>query len=254
MKIAIITGASSGLGGEYLRYIAENGSDIDEVWMIARRADRLEKLAEAYKDKKKLVPFPLDLTSYDSYEIFRKRLEETKPEIGILVNNAGFGTLGDFDEQELAVQTRMVDLNNRALTAMTLASLPYMKKGDYVVNVCSIAAFAPNPRMTVYCSTKAYVYSFSKSLRFELKKKGINVLAACPGPMDTEFLPTAGIAKGSSHTFDTLPRCNPRTVAEKSLKYAARGRGKYTPKVFYKFYHLLTKLLPHSIVMHMSKT
>ena len=181
-------------------------------------------------------------------------LESEKPEIKILVNNAGFGTLGDFDTMDMATQTRMVDLNNRALTAVTLSALPYMTKGSFVINVCSIASFAPNPRMTVYCSTKAYVLSFSKSLRFELKKKGINVLALCPGPMDTEFLPSAGIEKGSSHTFDTLPRVNPEMAAEQSLYYASRGRGIYTPRVFFKFYRVMAKLLPHGLVMHFSKT
>jgi len=155
---------------------------------------------------------------------------------------------------EMHTQTRMIDLNNRAMTAVTSVALPFMTRGSFVINVCSIASFAPNPRMTVYSSTKAYVLSFSKSLRFELKKKGINVLALCPGPMDTEFLPAAGIAKGASHTFDTLPRVQPAMAAERSLRAAAKGRGIYTPRAFFKLYRLLAKLLPHGLVMHMSKT
>lgn len=253
MKIAIVTGASSGLGQEYVRKIAEGYTDIEEIWVIARRTERLEALKEKFGDKK-IFPISLDLTKHESYVTLSEMLESEKPEIKILVNNAGFGTLGDFDTMDMATQTRMVDLNNRALTAVTLSALPYMTKGSFVINVCSIASFAPNPRMTVYCSTKAYVLSFSKSLRFELKKKGINVLALCPGPMDTEFLPSAGIEKGSSHTFDTLPRVNPEMAAEKSLYYASRGRGIYTPRVFFKFYRVMAKLLPHGLVMHFSKT
>ncbi len=253
MKIAIVTGASSGLGEEYLKCLACGYPEIEEIWIVARRADRLEKLAESYKEKR-IVPFPLDLTDTDSFEKMKMKLENEKPDVKILINNAGFGTLGSFSEQELSSQTRMIDLNNRALTAITLITLPYMNKGSFVLNVCSIAAFAPTARMSVYCSTKSFVYSFSKALRFELKSKGINVLAACPGPMDTEFLPAAGINKGSSHTFDTLPRCNTAKVAKYSLKKAAKGCGKYTPTLFYKFYRLLAKILPHSVVMHMSKT
>ena len=253
MKIALVTGASSGLGEEYVRVIAEQHNDIEEIWVIARRTDRLEDLKKKYPHKK-IFPISLDLTKHESYETLSSMLESEKPEIKILVNNAGFGTLGNFDTMDMNTQTRMVDLNNRALTAVTSISLPYMKKGSFAVNVCSIASFAPNPRMTVYCSTKAYVLSFSKSLRFELKKKGINVLAVCPGPMDTEFLPAAGIEKGSSRTFDTLPRVNPAMAAEKSLYYASKGRGIYTPRVFFKFYRFLAKVLPHGIVMHMSKT
>ena len=253
MKIAIVTGASSGLGEEYLKCLVNEYPELEQIWIIARRAERLEKLAENYKEKK-IVPFPLDLTDFDSFEKIRIKLEAEKPDVRILVNNAGFGTLGKFDEQDLFSQTRMIDLNNRALTGITSLVLPYMNGGSFIVNVCSIAAFAPTSRMSVYCSTKSYVYSFSKALRFELKSRGINVLAACPGPMDTEFLPAAGINKGASHTFDTLPRCNTKKVAKRSLKKAAKGHGKYTPTLFYKFYHLLAKILPHAVVMHMSKT
>lgn len=253
MKIAIVTGASSGLGEEYVRVLSQSYDEIEEIWVIARREERLQKLKERFPEKK-IFPIAMDLTQNESYAALREMLESEKPEVRVLINNAGFGTLGDFDTMEMHTQTRMVDLNNRAMTAVTSVALPFMAKGSFVINVCSIASFAPNPRMTVYCSTKAYVLSFSKSLRFELKKKGINVLALCPGPMDTEFLPAAGIEKGASHTFDTLPRVNPAMAAERSLRYAAKGRGIYTPRVFFKFYRFLAKVLPHGIVMHMSKT
>lgn len=253
MKIAIVTGASSGLGQEYVKALAKENTELEEIWVIARRADRLEALITACPTVR-IWPLALDLTENESYETLRQALEAEKPEVKVLINNAGFGTLGNFDTMEMITQTRMVDLNNRALTAVTAVTLPYMKKGSFVINVCSIASFAPNPRMTVYCSTKAYVLSFSKSLRFELKPRGINVLAVCPGPMDTEFLPAAGIAKGASHTFDTLPRVNPAMAASRSLRMAAKGRGIYTPRLFFKFYRVLAKILPHGLVMHMSKT
>lgn len=134
MKIAIITGASSGLGEEYVKCVANGCADIDEIWAIARREERLRALSDRYPGKK-IVPVPLDLTDYDSYDALEKRLAEYKPEVGILINNAGFGTLGNFDTMELHTQARMVDLNNRALTAVTSAVLPYMKKGDFIVNV-----------------------------------------------------------------------------------------------------------------------
>jgi len=253
MKIAIVTGASSGLGQEYVKALTKDYAELDEIWVIARRADRLEALVDAYPSMR-IRPLALDLTEQESYEVLRQTLEAEQPEVKVLINNAGFGTLGNFDTMEMVTQTRMVDLNNRALTAVTAVALRYMKKGSFVINVCSIASFAPNPRMTVYCSTKAYVLSFSKSLRFELKPRGINVLAVCPGPMDTEFLPAAGIGKGASHTFDTLPRVNPAMAATRSLRLAAKGRGIYTPRLFFKFYRVLAKLLPHGLVMHLSKT
>ena len=128
MKIAIITGASSGLGEEYVKCVANGCADIDEIWAIARREERLRALSDRYPGKK-IVPVPLDLTDYDSYAALESRLAEHRPEVGILINNAGFGTLGNFDTMELHSQARMVDLNNRALTAVTSAVLPYMKKG-----------------------------------------------------------------------------------------------------------------------------
>ena len=253
MKIAVITGASSGLGKEYLKHIAGEYPEIEEIWIIARRSERLKALAAEYPAGK-VVAIPLDLTDTDSFGTLASRLEAEKPEIGILVNNAGFGVHGAFDKAELDSQSHMIDLNCRALTAVTRVCLPYMKKSGFIVNVCSIASFAPNAFMAVYCSTKAYVMSFSGALRYELKERGINVLAVCPGPMSTEFLSVAGIEKGTSHAFDTLPRCNPDKVALISLKKAKKGNAVYTPTAFFKFYRLIAKLLPHALVIRLAKT
>jgi short-subunit dehydrogenase len=108
--------------------------------------------------------------------------------------------------------------------------------------------------MTVYSSTKAYVTSFSRGLDYELKARKINVCVVCPGPMDTEFLSVAGIEKGTSHTFDALPRVNPKTMAKKSLIASRKKKSVYTNLVFYKFYRILAKILPHSLVMKMAGT
>ena len=148
----------------------------------------------------------------------------------------------------------MLRLNCEALTVISRMCLPFMGENAEIINTCSIAAFAPNARMAVYSSTKAYIMSFSRALRFELKDKKINVIAVCPGPMDTEFLPVAGIAKGSSNTFDTLPRVNPKKMAEGSLKASKKGKGVYTNRIFYKFYRILAKLLPHSLVVKFCQT
>ena len=252
MNIAVITGASSGLGVEYLKNICEKYTDIQQIWIVARRKDRLQIIANEYPDKN-IVPIELDLTQYESYEKFNQLLLKADAKIKIFVNNAGFGVLGDVGEIDYIKQSGMVDLNCRALTALTAIALRFMQSGSFIVNVCSIASFCPNPRMTVYSSTKAYVKSFSKAIRFENRKKGINILAVCPGPMDTEFLSVAGI-KGNSKTFDLLPYSDPAKVAKNSLIAAEKGRAMYTPGAFYKFYRVLAKLVPHSILMHFSKT
>lgn len=181
---------------------------------------------------KKTFLLPIDLTDYGRYDALRSALEEKQPDVVWLFNNAGFGKLGDYGEIDPRDHYDIANLNCAALSAVTGTVLPYMHAGAHIVNVCSIAAFAPTPRMTVYCSTKAFVYSFSKALRAELRKKQIGVTAVCPGPMDTEFLPVAGI-QGNSKMFNTLPRCNVAEVAEKTVK-AARPQ----PRHLYEQAHL----------------
>lgn len=251
MDIVVITGASAGLGTEFLEQIMRTMPLPDEIWLIARREERLHQLAAAYPQTT-FRCLPLDLQKTESYDRYGHLLAESGAHIRLLINNAGYGKLGEFTNAHVGEQAGMVDLNCRATTAMTALSLPYMQRGSAVLNVCSIAAFAPTPRMTVYCSTKAFVYSFSKSLRRELRSQGINVMAVCPGPMSTEFLDVADIV-GRSKTFQTLPYCNPKKVAAGALKRVYR-RGIYTPHPFYKLYRVLAKLLPHGLVMYMSKT
>lgn len=250
MRIAVITGASSGLGKEYVYKVAKTRKDIDKIWIIARRGERLEQLKNELGDI--ISPFPLDITDTDACEAYKKRLETENVQVDLLINNAGYGKLGDFDEISEKDNTGMVRLNCEALTFMTCATLPYMPNKSEIINTCSIASFAPNTRMAVYCSTKAYVMSLSRCLKSELKKREINVLAVCPGPMDTEFLPVADITAGASKTFDSLPRVDAGTVAEKSLIASKKGKGVYTNRLFYKFYRFVAKVLPHGIVMKMS--
>ena len=147
----------------------------------------------------------------------------------------------------------MTDLNIRAMTLVTRAVLPYMREGAKIVNISSIASFCPNARMTVYSSTKAYVSSFSLGLREELRARKIAVTAVCSGPMDTEFLEIGGIA-GNSKMFKTLPYCDPKKVAAGSYAAVKADRAFYTPRVFFKLYRFLAKLLPSTIVVKLAKT
>ena len=252
MNIAVITGASSGLGWEYAKAIYETRADLDEIWVIARREERLRELQAELG--KKIIPVAFDITDPQSVEDYISLLKEKGATVKLLINNAGFGKLGNFDKLSLQENTAMVRLNCEALTAMTAATLPFMNERSEIINSCSIASFAPNTRMAVYSSTKAYVMSLSRALRLELKNRKINVLAVCPGPMSTEFLSVANIEKGASPTFDMLPRVNPRIMAVKSLKASRRRKAVYKNRVFYKFYRLLAKILPHSIVMKMCGT
>jgi len=256
MSMAIITGASSGLGREYALAACRQHPEIDEFVLIARRPDRLcgvrDEVSGELRPGQKVSIFPADLTKKEDRARLADFLMESGADVKLLINNAGFGLMGDVRELDAERQAEMVSLNCGALTALCSMILPYMSKGSAVINVCSIAAFVPTPRMTVYCSTKAYVLSFSKSLREEMKPHGVNVLAVCPAPMNTEFLALAGI-EGKSRTFDLLPRVQPKEVAEKSLEKAFAGRAVYTNRVLYKLYRVLGKLLPHNWLMKVSK-
>ena len=147
----------------------------------------------------------------------------------------------------------MVDLNCRALTCVTRLCMPYMLDDSLVINVASIAAFAPTPRMSVYAATKSFVLSLSKALHDELRPRGIKVLAVCPGPMETEFWKVANVPEGKSRLIDKLPRVSTPAVAAGSLKAAKRGKLVYTNSFFYKLYRLIGKLLPHGFLMQFTE-
>lgn len=252
MKIAVITGASSGLGTEYAKAVDKMRQDIDEIWLIARREDKLKEVAALLN--KKVRTLKCDITNKDCINEYVSLLKSENAEVKLLINNAGFGKLGYFYEISTEDNAGMIRLNCEALTVMTSVSLPFMKENSEIINTCSIASFAPNSRMAVYSSTKAYVMSFSRALRQELKDRKINVLSVCPGPMETEFLSLAGIGKGDSKTFDTLPRDNAQKVAEHSLKASLKKKAVFADHIFYKFYRFASKVLPTSIVMKMAKT
>ena len=251
MKIAVITGASAGLGREFLRQIPELYPDIEEYWLIARNKERLTDAARDIPRQCRILP--LDLTKDESYAKLGAELEKQSPEVWMLINNSGCGFLGNVGDGELEHQTRMVDLNVRALTAMTNMAVQYMDAGSRILNVSSIASFCPNPRMTVYSATKAYVSSYTVGLSEELKGRGIGVTAVCPGPMDTEFLGIGNI-KGNSKMFEMLPYCDQVKVAGGALRAARNGRTIYTPKLFYKFYRCLAKVTPVKLMVKFTKT
>lgn len=251
MTVAVITGASAGLGREFLAALPELYPEIEEYWLIARRREKLEEAARSVPRQCRI--FPLDLTKDESYRKLAAYAAEIQPDIRLLINNSGCGFLGNVGEGELENQTTMVDLNLKGLTAVTHTLLPYMNFGAAILNVSSIASFCPNARMTVYSAGKAYVTAFTYGIREELKDRGITATAVCPGPMDTDFITLGGI-KGNSKTFDILPYCKPKKVARGALKATRKGKPVYTPKLFYKFYRGVAKLLPTEIVMKMSKT
>ena len=190
MRIAVITGASSGLGREYVRQLAGKFPGIDEIWAVARRKDRLKAL-DALTDVP-VRPVPLDLTLPSSIDTLEKMFRDEQPDIAVLINAAGFGKIGGYSAVSREDLDGMIDLNCRAAVDVTCVSLPYMKRGARILEICSTSAFQPFPYLNVYAASKAFLYRYSRALRFELLGKEISVTAVCPYWIrDTEFIPNA---------------------------------------------------------------
>lgn len=251
MKIAIVTGASSGLGKEFAAEIIEKHQELEEIWLIARRKERLEEIIQKYP-KKTIKAFPLDLGNEESFLELEKTLAEIKPDIKILVSNAGIGTRGVFEEKTMESQLNMVNLNTSGYVAITKLCLPYMKKGSFIVETCSVCSFVPNPSMAVYSGTKAFVLYFSRAIREELKTRGINVCAVCPGNMASEMA-ILSEQKGNKSLVNNLPFLDMKKVASGSLKAAQSGKSVYTPGLFYKLYRVTSKIFPHDLIIPFAK-
>ena len=184
MRIAVITGASAGIGREFV-YAVDRQDSFDEIWVIARRKERLEELRGACKNP--IRPISLDLSSIENVDEYKALLEKEQPEIAILVNAAGCGVFGPFAEKDLKKQLGSAQLNALSLTAMCHVSLPYMRAGSSIINMGSNSAWQPVPYQAVYGASKSYVLSFSRALGRELRSDGVHVMCVCPGWIKTEF-------------------------------------------------------------------
>lgn len=243
MKIAVITGASSGMGREFV-YAFDREESFDELWVIARREDRLIELGG--KCRARVRPIVLDLGRRESFEEYRALLERERPEISLLVNAAGFGLFGVFEEMDMARQLDIIDLNSRALTAMCHISLPYMTRGSRIVNMGSMSSWQPVPYINVYGASKAYVLSFSRALGVELKGRGISVMAVCPGWIQTEFFSHA-IHDDTVNYFNRYYTA--QQVVEKAVRDLKKGRSVSILGFPERMQARLVKLLPTSFVM-----
>lgn len=178
MKTAIITGASAGLGLQFVIQLQKYFPQLDEVWLIARSEDKLFEASKFLKNISVRL-LSLDLCSETDLDIFEELVKQNAPNIKLLVNNAGCGFLGNIGEACYKNHTRMIDLNIRALTSVTNICLPFVAEGGRIINISSIASFCPNPRMTVYSASKSFVSAFSRGLGEELKERKIKVTAVC---------------------------------------------------------------------------
>ncbi len=247
MNIAIVTGASSGMGKEFVMQLSRYVT-VDEIWVIARREDALRKLA-GQVDAASVRPIALDLCKAESFETLSQLLRQYEPDLKLLVNAAGFGKFGDFQQIPLQADLDMIELNCKALVAMTRTVLPYMHRGSHILQLDSLSAFQPVPYITTYGATKAFVLSYSRAIGQELRPQGIRVMAMNPAWVRTEFFDRALQTNDSkvqyfNYIYDA------KDVVATGLRHLYRTKKDCSIHGLpVKLQVLLVKLLPHTLVM-----
>jgi len=243
MKIAVVTGASSGIGREFVLAVDRTYAP-EEIWVIARNEKKLSELASLTQAR--IRPLALDLTQKESLAAYEKALADFHPDVCALVCASGFGRFGAFADLSLEDQMEMVDLNVKALMGVTYATLPYLHAGAHVYEMGSLSSFQPVPYIGVYGATKAFVLSFSRAIGQELRPKGIRVMAVSPFWVKTAFFDRAvsdDTITYYSHFY------TPQQVVSRAISDMRRGRDVSICGFAARAQVLLTKLLPHKLIM-----
>lgn len=247
-NIAVVTGASSGMGEKYVDVLCKSKKQFDEIWIIARREERLVSLQKKY-DEQNIKILKLDLLDEKSWVVFNDSLEKEEANIRLLINNAGFGRTGAFENISFKDNMEMIQLNVKAFTAITYISLKYMKPGARIIQMASAAAFLPQPYFAVYAATKSYVLSFTRALREELVKKRITVIGICPGPVETEFFENAGKTSWIKKAFFEKSE----RVVNKALRDLAAGKEVSVTGIYMNLFRVLAKIIPHNVLIKLIK-
>ena len=248
MNIAIVTGASSGMGREFVLQLKDYVS-VDEIWVIARRQAALESLKE--ESALPIRPMVLDLCDNGSFAAFASILEAEKPNVKLLVNAAGFGKFGGFQKISLDDDCKMIDLNCKALVMMTRLVVPYMAPGSHILQLDSLSAFQPVPYITTYGATKAFVLSYSRAMNRELKPLGIRCMAMNPGWVKTEFFNHACQTNDDNEVQYYNHLWEAKDVVATGLKDLYKTKKDYSIHGFsVRMQVRAVKLLPHSMVMN----
>lgn len=250
MKIVVVTGASSGMGKEFVKQVSEIYRDLDEIWVIARRMERLKELQQL--TDKKIHALAYDLTEEKDIHKFEELLVTVCPDVRMLINSSGFGKIGKFTELPYDDNIGMVQLNCEALVKITYLCLPFMKKGSRVIQLASSASFLPQPKFAVYAATKSFVLSFSRALNMELKEKGVHVMAVCPGPVKTEFFDIAETT-GKMAAYKKLTMADPQKVVTLALMDSAVKKDISVYGASMKAFSIMTKILPHRFILEIMR-
>lgn len=250
MSVAIVTGAASGIGIEYTKAIVERYSDVDELWLVDINGTQLEEVSKNYTGKK-IKNIVLDLSKDESYQEYQKILEENKPDVKILVSNAGLLTYGHVTAVSLERQLKLVDVNAKATLAITKITIPYIHKRGKIIITSSASAYLPSLNYAVYAATKAFSLSYARTLRAELQRnEKVNVLAVCPGTMKTPMVDNQ--QEVTRTKVGKIPVMDPAVIARHALVLSDMDWDVYTPGFFYKMYRLGAKFLPKELLIRMT--
>ncbi len=241
-RIAIITGASGGLGKEFTKLML--GEEIDEIWAIARNYEKLTALKKEMEDK--MIPISKDLSKLEEVTSIGLLLEKEKPEIAYLINNAGIARMGSYQEFDAGEISTTISINCTALSILCSLSIPYMRQGSRILNISSASSFQPLPYLNLYASTKAFERSYSRALNAELKGTGITATAVCPSWVDTDLLLKE--MNGRKIKFPGI--VSPDRVAFQALKDAKRGKDMSVCTLYVKWIHVLAKIFPQKVIIH----
>ena len=238
--IAIITGATGGIGMEFVKAI-HMMDDIDEIWAVGRNKEKLKCLKKEYE---KVVPIEADFAG-NGISILGERIETEKPNIRMLINNAGIAHMGAFEEMKKEDIDDFCKINCNAPSLLISMSLPYMHAGARILNIASASSFQPNPYLSMYSASKVFLKNLSRALSVELKPRGITVTAVCPGWVGTGMLPK----EKNGRPIRYIGMVKPSTVVNKALRDSCRGKDMSTPGFFAGYFRFYSKITPTKLVM-----
>lgn len=245
-RIALITGASSGLGVEFARQL-DGEPNIDEIWLVARSEERLEEVAKSLATP--AIAIAADLSAPEDVRAIVSKLADDELAVSYLVNSAGFGRFGSWEAVPVEDEEGMIDLNCRALVSMTRACLPHMERGSRIIQVASSAGFMPLPSMNVYSASKAFVLRYSQGLRFELRERGIGVTALCPTWVNTGFEATARKSADGQAVKHTLFAQATDVVVSRAIRASKCGLSVCCASPQAEALRLIGKVMPAPIAM-----
>ena len=247
-EIAIVTGASSGIGKEFFLTLIEKEPSLQEVWVVARSEAKLKALAELSPIPLRI--FPLDLSKTESADVLQKALEEEQPNIRYLICASGFGRFSAVEEDERAVLENMIDLNCRSILSVTKIATPYLYEGSVAILIASVASFQPIPYIATYAASKAFVLSYGRAWNRELRKsRKARCLCVCPFWTKTAFFDRAESENPVVKKYAVM--YEPKQIVNRAFKdLKKKNRDVSIHGAYTKGQTLMVKLLPHKWIIN----